>query len=477
MRQHPWARLTALLIVSALLFGACAGTATPSPSQSTAPSSAQSSASTPPPSAGSPSPSTAACTGPTPDSLGAMPSSPVTLTMWVTADGIQKVSVEKVAKEYTAKHPNITIKVEEFPFLDLHDKLRVALQAGSGAPDVAYVEISRFGSLLKGSEPALVDLSCLLQPVTPNLIPARQNNYTYQGKVYGAEGCACPVELYYRADIFQQFGIATPIKTWDEYLADAKTIKAKSGKNMIAIETTDYDVWTPLMLQYGGGFFDKDGKVILDSPQNLKAFQWLVDLVQKYKVAIPAPGGDQYNPTFWGAYQKGDIVSIWGADWMASILTGFVPGMKGQWKAQPLPTGPDAPWATSTVGGTAMVITKQSANAAAGWDWMQFLYINRPPDTSAGTPGSLTNNKTFWADPAYHTGAPYFGGQKIGELWIDQANILFQPGAPYLNPDPNNPTAYDIFTRAALGPAIRGEKTAEEALKAAADELRSTVAP
>ena len=68
MRQYPWARLTALLVVSALLFGACGGTATPSPSQSTAPSSAQSSASTPPPSAGSPSPNTAACTGPTPDS-------------------------------------------------------------------------------------------------------------------------------------------------------------------------------------------------------------------------------------------------------------------------------------------------------------------------------------------------------------------------------------------------------------------------
>lgn len=397
---------------------------------------------------------------------------PVSLTMWVTADGIQKTSTEAIFAEYQKSHPNVSLSVEEFPFLDLHDKLTVALQAGAGAPDVANVEISRFGSLLKG-EIGLVDLTDRVATSGADLIPARQNNYTYKGRVYGVESCGCPVELYYRSDLFAEAGIKTPIATWDDYVAAGKLLKEKTGKLMMAIETNDYDVWTPLMLQYGGGFFDPDGNVILDSPANRKAFNWLVDLVHKEQIAAAAPGGDQYNPSFWGAYNNDEFASIWGADWMASFMKGSLPEQTGKWAVQALPTGPDAPWPTSTVGGTAMVITKQAKNVDAAWDWMSYLYLNRPPDVPVA---AVTNNKKWWTEDYYGVPDPYFSDQKVGDLWLQQAQILYQPGAPYLNPDPNNPVAYDIFTRAALGPAINGDKTADQALDDAASELRSTVA-
>ena len=411
--------------------------------------------------------------------LGAVPATgqsqtagaPVSLTMWVTADGVQKNSVEKIFTEYQATHPNVSLKVEEFPFLDMHDKLTTSLIAGSGAPDVAYVEISRFGSLLKG-DIGLVDLTDRIAASGADLVPARQNNYTYKGKVYGVETGADPVVLYYRKDLFEQAGITTPIATWDDYVAAGQKLKAATGKSMMAVETTDYDVWTPLMLQFGGGFFDTDGKVILDNDKNRKAFNFLVDLVHKDGIAIPAPGGDQYNPSFWGSYQNGDVASLWGADWMGAVMKGFAPDMAGKWAAQPLPTSADAPWTTSTVGGTAMVITKQAENVDAAWDWLQYLTLNRPPDVPVQ---AVTNNRKWWTDEYFNVPDPYFGNQVVGELWLKEANELFKPGAPYLNPDPNNPTAYDIFVRDALGPAINGDMSADDALNAAAAELRSTV--
>jgi ABC-type glycerol-3-phosphate transport system substrate-binding protein len=401
------------------------------------------------------------------------PTGPVSLTMWVTADGATKTSFEGFFKDYQKIHPNVSMTVEEYPFADLHDKLSVALQAGTGAPDLALPEISRFALLLKGSQVGLIDLTDRIAAEKMDLVGSLQNNYTYQGHVYGIQTDVNPVQLYYRKDLFAKAGITNPIATWADYVTAGHTLKEKTGASIMAIETTDYDVWTPLMLQYGCNFFDTSGKVVLDSDACHKAFRFLVSLVQDEKIAIAAPGGDQYNPTFWGAYGKGDVAAIWGASWMLSLLEGFIPDQKGKWAAQPLPTAaPDAPWDTSTVGGNALVITNQSKNIDVSWDFIRWLVLEKPlPDTVYAVP----NNKARWNDAVFQKPNDYLGGQVIGQLWLQQTQTLLQDGAPYLVPDPNNTTAYDTFTRTALGPAINGDMAADAALDAAVAELKAAV--
>jgi arabinooligosaccharide transport system substrate-binding protein len=401
------------------------------------------------------------------------PTGPVSLTMWVTADGATKTSFEGFFKDYQKIHPNVSMTVEEYPFADLHDKLSVALQAGTGAPDLALPEISRFALLLKGSQVGLIDLTDRIAAAKMDLVGSLQNNYTYQGHVYGIQTDVNPVQLYYRKDLFAKAGITNPIATWADYVTAGHTLKEKTGASIMAIETTDYDVWTPLMLQYGCNFFDTSGKVVLDSDACHKAFRFLVSLVQDEKIAIAAPGGDQYNPTFWGAYGKGDVAAIWGASWMLSLLEGFIPDQKGKWAAQPLPTAaPDAPWDTSTVGGNALVITNQSKNIDVSWDFIRWLVLEKPlPDTVYAVP----NNKARWNDAVFQKPNDYLSGQVIGQLWLQQTQTLLQDGAPYLVPDPNNTTAYDTFTRTALGPAINGDMAADAALDAAVAELKAAV--
>jgi ABC-type glycerol-3-phosphate transport system substrate-binding protein len=225
------------------------------------------------------------------------------------------------------------------------------------------------------------------------------------------------------------------------------------------------------MLQFGGGFFDEAGNVILDNEANQKAFDFYVGLVHEHGIAIPAPGGDQYNPSFWGAYSAGDVATIWGADWMNSVIKGFAPDLSGKWRAQPLPTSADAAIPTASVGGTAMVLTEQSQVPDAAFDFMVYTMLQREPTSNAALPG----NREFWEHPVVIAPDEYFGGQEIGRLFIEQAELLLEPGAPFLIPNPNNPTAYDIFTRTALGPAVNGEKTAAQALADAAAELRATI--
>jgi ABC-type glycerol-3-phosphate transport system substrate-binding protein len=158
---------------------------------------------------------------------------------------------------------------------------------------------------------------------------------------------------------------------------------------------------------------------------------------------------------------------------MLSLLEGFIPDQKGKWAAQALPNAaPDAPWDTSTVGGNALVITNQSKNVDVSWDFIRWLLLEKPlPDVVYAVP----NNKARWNDAVFQKPSDYLGGQVIGQLWLQQTQTLLQDGAPYLNPDPNNTTAYDVFTRTALGPAINGDSTADTALDAAVAELKAAV--
>jgi arabinosaccharide transport system substrate-binding protein len=456
MRDWSIRRLIALLAVSVVVMSACGGAAIGTP-ESTA-------AFTPGPSAGGVEPSATTAS-----------SEPVALTQWVAANGVSKTFYETIFADYQKEHPNVSLTVEEFPFFDQHDKLRVALEAGTGAPDLSDVEISRFGLFVKGS-PTLVDLTDRLAPYSADLVQARQNAYTYQGRVYGVEACVCPVVLYYRDDIFQDAGIQTPITTWDEFRAAGKLLKEKTGKAMLSLEVTDYDAWTPLMLQFGGGFFDVDGNVVLDSPENLKAFTQYIDWVRKDGIAIPAAGGDQYNPNYWAQVNAGDVAAIYGADWMSGIIKGSAPDTAGKWKAQALPTSPDAPIPTSTVGGTALTITNQAKNVDAAFDWLKYAMLRKESLlTYYEMQGILPQFKPAWDDPALQAADPFFGGQEIGKFFMEQAALLDSPTAPYLPQAPDIPTAYDVFVRTALGPAMDGSKTPEQALKEAAAELKSII--
>jgi ABC-type glycerol-3-phosphate transport system substrate-binding protein len=214
----------------------------------------------------------------------------------------------------------------------------------------------------------------------------------------------------------------------------------------------------------------------MDSPQNLKALTLMIAMVREYEIAAPAPGGDQYNPSYWAAYGRGDFAAQYGADWMAAVMRSSIPDTAGDWRAQPLPTSPDAPIATAVVGGTSVAITIQSQHPDLAWSLIESTMTREAVLAAWQTGfGPLPSLKSTWDDPEIHKPDPFFGGQAVGDLFIAQAKLLDRPGAPILPQAPDNPTAYDIFTRTALGPAMDGSKTPEQALKDAAGELRATI--
>ena len=100
--------------------------------------------------------------------------------------------------------------------------------------------------------------------------------------------------MYYNKALLDAAGIdADAIKTWDDYVAAGKTFQEKfPDKAWTAVASRPIFSAYGLMYQNGGHVYDADGNLVLNSPENAEALQFMSDLVNVDKIAIPAPGGE-----------------------------------------------------------------------------------------------------------------------------------------------------------------------------------------
>ena len=94
-----------------------------------------------------------------------------------------------------------------------------------------------------------------------------------------------PWVVYYNKELFAAKGVAFP-KTFAQMIdAAAKlndTGKGVSGFVGRGLKNANVPVWTSFLLGYGGGFVDKGGKLMTDSPEAIEAAKMYQTLLAKY---------------------------------------------------------------------------------------------------------------------------------------------------------------------------------------------------
>ncbi len=216
------------------------------------------------------------------DAVSATTEGATDLTFW-TFQAAHQEFMENAAKRWNEENPDrqINFKAETLGYDDLHNNLMISLQTGTGAPDIADIEISMYANFITGDEASipLLPLNDVVEPDKDNLILGRFDNYANHGNYYGVDyhvGATC---LMYNKEIFEQAGVdINAIKTWDDFKEAGKVIREKTGKYIMACETTEHWTYYPLITEQGSDFFDpKTGEVTLDNQVNIDTLQWLID--------------------------------------------------------------------------------------------------------------------------------------------------------------------------------------------------------
>jgi raffinose/stachyose/melibiose transport system substrate-binding protein len=152
---------------------------------------------------------------------------------------------EGLAKEFTAKNPDITVNVESRPQGGEGDNLvKTRLQTG----DMTDVFMYNSGSLFQQINPQQNLLPLDDQPWVGQLDETFKSTVTSAGKVYGAPfGTFMGGAVLYSKPIYEQLGLQVP-KTWAEFMANNEKIKA-AGKDPV-IQTYG-DTWTSQLFVLG----------------------------------------------------------------------------------------------------------------------------------------------------------------------------------------------------------------------------------
>ncbi len=395
------------------------------------------------------------------------------LSFW-TFQEIHNQFYQDAVETWNKKYPDrpIVLKPEVYSYDDNHNKLLVALQSGTGAPDMADIEISRFANYLKGSEPALVPLNDVVEKEMPNMVKARFDNYAKDGKYYGIDFHVGATVLYYNTDIIKAAGVdIDSIKTWKDYVEVGKTVLEKTGKPMTAYETTEHWSIYPMMNQQGSDVFGKDGSVTLDNAINTKTLEFMLDNI-KSGIAVKAPGGFMHSEEWYAYMNEGNVASIIMPAWYMGRFTDYMPDLKGKITLRPLPIFNEGDKRSAGMGGTGTSVTNQAKDVQLVKEFLAFAKTDREQNIKMWTMlGFDPIRWDVWDDPAMkqpNKYTDYFGDGVFDLLYTlkDEFNSL--------NITEQYPEGITLLQKTVMVNALENESmTPAEALKTAADELRA----
>ena len=374
------------------------------------------------------------------------------------------------SKEFKSRHGDVTVNFRILPYEQMHDKLLTALVSGEGAPDVADIEISRFGQFIKGDRVPLLGLKNRIgDDINDIYKPAAVDPWSWKGEIYGVGNELNTVVMAYRRDILEQAGVKLPFETWDDVIAAGKEVST-GDKRMFAIHDLSFGDHYMLMQEAGTAYFDANGNYNGDDPRSIEAMQFLHDLVYKHKVAAIAPAEADNNwapPQYMAAFRAEKFIATWGPPWHLSYFIDQVPDQSGKWDVQELPSGLGDSRPTANFGGTGQAITEQSGNPEASWDLIRAANLTKEGvlwDFEART--AYPAYRPAYEDPALAKPNEYFGGAKIGQLYSDIA-----PDLPSFRQSPVWPDTTEAIQRDVITPVMNDEVDAETALT----EMKGTV--
>lgn len=320
----------------------------------------------------------AACSGGTeaqggPDEKGRTP-----LDMWVFAE-LHATYYEQMAERWNEENPDrpINLKVTVYPYDDMHNKLLLAANSGSGLPDVVDIEVSQFSNFVgEGGKSPLSDLTKAAAPYKDDIVQARLDLYNRDGVQYGLPTHVGAFVAFYNTPLLKAAGIDySTIETWEDFQEAGAAYNKATGK-AFGVASTGVDMVEPLIVaQLGGSYFADDGSVAVNSPEVVEALE-LEQGMQEAGAISTIPGGSPDAEEAFGAINDGDYAAIVYPAWYTSRFVDYMPDLAGDIAIAPAPVVDGAEVATIGGGGTGAAVPEASPNKEIAAEWLAFAKLS-----------------------------------------------------------------------------------------------------
>jgi multiple sugar transport system substrate-binding protein len=364
------------------------------------------------------------------------------VTVW--AMGAEGEKLGQIAKDFTAENPDIKVNVTPIAWDVAHDKLLTAV-AGGQTPDVSQLGTTWMGEFAKTGAleevPDDIDLNQFFE--------GAKNTAVVDETPYGVPWYVETRLLYYRSDIAKKAGVAEPPGNWDELMATAKAMKEKGGARYgIALAPNNWQEFLPFVWQTGGEVVDDSGQFTFDTPEVKEALTYYKSFFDENLASPSVPEGFAVEQGF----IAGTHPMFFSGPWHMSILEDQGGAdLKGKWDIAPMP---EKDTATSFVGGSDLVVFKDSDNKEAAWEFVRYLLQPEVQQKWYATVSALPSVESAWDK------AP---------LSTDKHLMLFGEQLQDAKSPPPHPKWEQVAVEAVnteLEKAVTGNSSVDEAAKA-----------
>lgn len=320
-------------------------------------------------------------------------------TVDVWAMGAEGEKLDVLAKDFMAQNPGVTVKVTPIAWEIAHDKLLTSV-AGGQTPDVSQMGTTWMGEFAATGAleevPDSIDMESFFE--------GARNTAIIDDKPMGVPWYVETRLLYYRKDIAEKAGITEPPANWDELKAMAKAMKEKGGARYgIALAPDNWQEFLPFVWQTGGEVTEGENWNF-DSPEVVEALEYYKSFFDEGLTAESVPEGFAVEQGF----VEGTHPMFFSGPWHMSLIEELGgPEFEGKWAIAPMPEKDSR---TSFVGGSDLVVFKDSDNKDAAWKFVEFLSEAATQQKWYTTVSALPSVQSAWDE---------------GELSTDEQLALF----------------------------------------------------
>lgn len=329
--------------------------------------------------------------------------------------------IEDVVEIWNEANPEIQVDVQTGPNGNggTYQNFFNQLKAGD-APDLGQIEYDALPNFLV--QDGLEDLSACEDVVAAEdqFVDWAWGQVTLGTEgVYGVPQDTGPMGLFYRADLFEQNGIAIPT-TWDEYREAAVQIRELGGY-ITNFSQSDINQFAGFAWQDGAQWFSSDDEgwtvSLADDATATVADYWQSMLDDDLVATVPA-WTDEWN----NAYNSGQVWTWNSAVWGANSISSGAPDTAGNWAVAPLPQWEEGGSAAGNWGGSSTAVLKGSEHLYEATKFALWLNTSDEALTALAEAANLYPATTAGLDlPVYAEGVEFYGGQKIYDVFADAA--------------------------------------------------------
>jgi len=374
------------------------------------------------------------------------------LVVWHAYRGAEKTAFEKVAKLYETENASKGIKVTTLaiPYDAYADKISASVPRGKG-PDVFIYAQDRLGGWIESGK-TVEPIGFYMDDATRNqFLPGMLDAMTYKGTVYGL-----PLNYKSITLIYNKALVKVPPKTSTELVKLAKKLtNAESGRYGLAYWYTNFYFHAALMNAFGGHVFDKDGKLVLDSPQTVASIKLMMKWYKQDGIMPAEPS----EALLMSMFNEGKVAILFNGPWFIGEISPSINyGLALLPVIDEAGKKPMRPWLTIE----GAYVSASSKQKELAYDFAKFL-----TSEEAGLILSLEGRQL-------HTNAAIYKDKRVsGSALLNAFHNQLSSAEPMPNLAEMTMMWSPVTT--AMNKIVKGNATPEAALKDASDAIQESI--